>query len=360
MVRSRACACIACPTGRHCPTTSSRPHPDLVSERLVDALAIRQRRIRRGHRPGHHRAAAPAAARRTSRAHLRAEGATRNSTSTRCARNSCSRGYTHVQQVMSPGEFCVRGGLVDLFPTGSAVPYRLDLLGEEIETDPHLRRGQPAFDLSRVGDTHAAGARVPARRGWPGALPRTRSASASKAIPRAAASTRTSPTASRRRASKRYLPLFFEHTATLFDYLPPDTTLRDPRRRARSGRGFWRDLKSRYDLLHGDRDRPLLEPRELYVPVEDLFVALQALRDARPRGAARGAGVAVASKSTAARWSRSSCSSVSSSPSRAARSSWPKAPAVARRFRSSSPSTISIRRSWTTGSASAIRPIRSR
>src|SRR6185436_2545764 len=43
-------------------------------------------------------------------------------------------GYSHVQQVMAPGEFCVRGGLVDLYPTGSAVPYRLDLIGEEIET----------------------------------------------------------------------------------------------------------------------------------------------------------------------------------------------------------------------------------
>ena len=43
-------------------------------------------------------------------------------------------GYAHVQQVMSPGEFCVRGGLIDLYPTGSAVPYRLDLIGDEIET----------------------------------------------------------------------------------------------------------------------------------------------------------------------------------------------------------------------------------
>src|SRR5262249_14364917 len=43
-------------------------------------------------------------------------------------------GYAHVQQVMSPGEFCVRGGLVDLFPTGSAVPYRLDLVGSDVET----------------------------------------------------------------------------------------------------------------------------------------------------------------------------------------------------------------------------------
>src|SRR3990170_2076312 len=36
-------------------------------------------------------------------------------------------GYRHVTQVMAPGEFCIRGGLIDLFPTGSQVPYRLDL-----------------------------------------------------------------------------------------------------------------------------------------------------------------------------------------------------------------------------------------
>jgi transcription-repair coupling factor (superfamily II helicase) len=43
-------------------------------------------------------------------------------------------GYTHVSQVMSPGEYSVRGGLIDLFPMGSALPYRLDLFGDEIET----------------------------------------------------------------------------------------------------------------------------------------------------------------------------------------------------------------------------------
>ena len=43
-------------------------------------------------------------------------------------------GYTHVTQVMSPGEYSVRGGLIDLFPMGSALPYRLDLFGDTIET----------------------------------------------------------------------------------------------------------------------------------------------------------------------------------------------------------------------------------
>ena len=43
-------------------------------------------------------------------------------------------GYSHVTQVVAPGEYCVRGGLIDLFPMGSALPYRIDLLDEEIET----------------------------------------------------------------------------------------------------------------------------------------------------------------------------------------------------------------------------------
>ena len=43
-------------------------------------------------------------------------------------------GYSHVAQVMSPGEYSVRGGLIDLFPMGSVLPYRLDLFGDSIET----------------------------------------------------------------------------------------------------------------------------------------------------------------------------------------------------------------------------------
>jgi transcription-repair coupling factor (superfamily II helicase) len=43
-------------------------------------------------------------------------------------------GYTHVTKVLSPGEYCIRGGLIDLFPMGSPVPYRLDLLDDELES----------------------------------------------------------------------------------------------------------------------------------------------------------------------------------------------------------------------------------
>ncbi len=43
-------------------------------------------------------------------------------------------GYSHVTQVVAPGEYCVRGGLIDLFPMGSALPYRIDLFDDEVES----------------------------------------------------------------------------------------------------------------------------------------------------------------------------------------------------------------------------------
>ncbi len=81
-------------------------------------------------------------------------------------------GYQHVTQVVSPGEFSVRGGLIDLFPMGSALPYRIDLFDDDIESHPHLRRRHPAHALPGPRRASPAGARISAGRGWPHALPR--------------------------------------------------------------------------------------------------------------------------------------------------------------------------------------------
>ena len=43
-------------------------------------------------------------------------------------------GYQHVTQVVAPGEYSVRGGLIDLFPMGTSLPYRIELFDDEIET----------------------------------------------------------------------------------------------------------------------------------------------------------------------------------------------------------------------------------
>jgi transcription-repair coupling factor (superfamily II helicase) len=185
-------------------------------------------------------------------------------------------GYSHVQQVMSPGEFCVRGGLVDLYPTGSAVPYRVDLVGEEIET---IR----TFDVDSQRSIYPVSEvrMLPARE-----FPLDEEG---RARFRESFRERFEGDPSRSRVYKdvsngiapagveAYLPLFFESTATLTDYLPAGTRCVLHGDVPAAAEGFWRDLKSRHDLLKGDRDRPLLDPRELYVPVEDLFIALKAL-----------------------------------------------------------------------------------
>ena len=53
-------------------------------------------------------------------------------------------GYFAVAQVMEPGEYAVRGGVIDLFTMGFERPFRLDLFGSEIESiryfDPETQR----------------------------------------------------------------------------------------------------------------------------------------------------------------------------------------------------------------------------
>jgi transcription-repair coupling factor (superfamily II helicase) len=183
-------------------------------------------------------------------------------------------GYSHVQQVMTPGEFCVRGGLIDLFPTGSTVPYRIDLVGDEIETirtfDVDTQRSiypvtevrmLPAreFPLDEEGRAHF---RECFREKFEGDPTRSR---VYKDVSNGVAPA----------GVEAYLPLFFDEAATLFDYVPRGSTFVVHGAVAAAAEGFWRDLKSRHELLRGDRDRPLLPPADLYLPVEDLFVALQ-------------------------------------------------------------------------------------
>ena len=132
-------------------------------------------------------------------------------------------GYAAVQQVMAPGEFCVRGGLVDLFPTGSAIPYRLDLLGEEIES---IR----TFDVDTQRSIYpVAEVRLLPAREFP-------LDDDGRARFRASFRDHFEGDPTKRRTYKDvsngiapagvecYLPLFFDQTATLFDYLPPGAT----------------------------------------------------------------------------------------------------------------------------------------
>ncbi|MGV3742551.1 MAG: transcription-repair coupling factor, partial [Burkholderiaceae bacterium] len=68
-----------------------------------------------------------------------------------------------------------------------------------------------------------------------------------------------------------YLPLFFDQTATLFEYLPANAMFALVGDIEAAIRRFWSDTESRYRFLRADRDRPLLLPEQIFLTGEDFF-----------------------------------------------------------------------------------------
>jgi len=179
-------------------------------------------------------------------------------------------GYSHVSQVMSPGEYSVRGGLLDLFPMGSALPYRLDLFGDTIETirtfDADTQRSlYPVHEVRLLPGREFPmdeAARTTFRNRWREQFEGDPSRSVVyKDISSGIASA----------GIEYYLPLFFEQTATLFDYLPPDASLALVGEIDAAIGRFWTDTQSRYRFLKADRERPILPPESLFLSDEQFF-----------------------------------------------------------------------------------------
>jgi len=184
-------------------------------------------------------------------------------------------GYSAVTQVMTPGEFCFRGGIVDLFPMGSAVPYRLDLDDDVIETmrtfDVDTQRTLYAvkdvrllpareFPLDQAGRTKFRGRWREIFEGDPSK--RRLYKDISNGVPAAGV--------------EYYLPLFFDALATVFDYVPEQSTLVLHRDVSGAIQAFWRDAQSRFTMMGGDPDRPLLPPAQLFVSAEEFFIRAKA------------------------------------------------------------------------------------
>ena len=72
-------------------------------------------------------------------------------------------GYNRSSTVREPGEYAVRGGILDLFPAGLDQPVRFDFFGDSLEFDPHLRRGDPAHAARHARARSCAGLGVSAR-----------------------------------------------------------------------------------------------------------------------------------------------------------------------------------------------------
>ena len=181
-------------------------------------------------------------------------------------------GYSHVQQVISPGEYCIRGGIIDLFAMGSVLPFRIDLFDDEIESIS-------TFDV----DTQRTLYPVPEIRLLPAReFPLDEKGQATfrqnfrERFEGDPSKSRIYKEVSKGNAPagiEYYLPLFFDKTASLFDYLPKGTTLCMHGDVNEAIVRFSTDAESRYNLLRGDMHHPLLPVRELFMNSEALFVA---------------------------------------------------------------------------------------
>jgi transcription-repair coupling factor (superfamily II helicase) len=179
-------------------------------------------------------------------------------------------GYQHVTQVVSPGEYAVRGGLIDLFPMGSLVPYRVDLFDDEIDS---IRTFDPDSQRSLYP--------VPEVRLLPGREFPMDDAARAKFRSRWRELLEGDPTKSRiykdvgngvaTAGIEYYLPLFFEETATVFDYLGDAATVVLHGDLEPAFQRFWQDTQERYRIVRSDPERPALPPEALFLSAEQFY-----------------------------------------------------------------------------------------
>jgi transcription-repair coupling factor (superfamily II helicase) len=182
-------------------------------------------------------------------------------------------GYAGVSQVASPGEFALRGSLFDVFPMGAAAPLRIDLFDEEIDTirsfDRETQRSGASVESIRLLPAREVPLDAVAirdfRRRW-----RTRFEGdpTRSGVYRAVSDGHAPP------GIEGWLPLFFDATATLLDYVPPAALVVETVNVPAVLERAWAAIGQRYEDHRHDIERPLLAPVELFVPPEELLAAI--------------------------------------------------------------------------------------
>ncbi|MBW4051282.1 MAG: transcription-repair coupling factor [Proteobacteria bacterium] len=178
-------------------------------------------------------------------------------------------GYASVSQVTSPGEFAVRGSLFDVFPMGGAAPLRIDLFDEEIEAirrfDPDSQRSLDALDSVRLLPAREMPVDAQAVKEFRRRFRTRFEGDPSRTTIYRGVSEGLAPA-----GIEFYLPLFFEQTATLLDYLPPNAVVvRDAALPAALEKA-WSAIATRYEDRRHDIERPVLAPAELFVEPPEL------------------------------------------------------------------------------------------
>ncbi len=183
-------------------------------------------------------------------------------------------GYQYVSQVMEHGEFAIRGSIIDLYPSGHKLPFRIDLFDTDIDSirrfDPETQRSLDAISSIEI---------LPARE-----FPFNKQ-SISKFRTRYREKLAGDPTSSKiyqevsqgiiPNGIEYYLPLFFDALDSIFNYLPRNTIICSDKELSQTIEHFNHDVASRYEQRRHDIERPVLSPDQLYLDASELTTVIQ-------------------------------------------------------------------------------------
>jgi len=185
-------------------------------------------------------------------------------------------GYASVGQVTAPGEFAVRGSLLDVFPMGAESPLRIDLFGTEIEAirrfDPETQRSLDSVDSVRMLPAREVPLDPESIKGF-----RRRYRTRFEGDPTLSGVYRGVSEGLAPPGVEFYLPLFFDSTASLFDYLPRDAVIVHESGTVPALQQLWTDIEHRYEERRHDIERPILAPHELFLTPQELAKAAEPL-----------------------------------------------------------------------------------
>ena len=166
-----------------------------------------------------------------------------------------SHGYLHVEKVVGPGEFAVRGSLLDVFATGSDYPVRIDLFDEEVESlrifSPETQLTTGTVERIRILPAREFPFDADAIRGF-----RERFRDHLPGEPNRSNVYRNISEAQLPAGIDYFLPLFFDTTNSLLDHLPDDALLIFIEDAVESLDTGWTLVQERYEQLSGDPERP--------------------------------------------------------------------------------------------------------
>ena len=184
-------------------------------------------------------------------------------------------GYLQVEQVLSHGEFAVRGELLDIFPMGSDTPYRIDFFDDEIESiakiNVETQRSEgkipelkllPAHEFPLDKDGIAV-----FRSHYRDAF---KSAGLQNHVIYQAISRGAIPA-----GIEYYLPLLFASLSTLFDYLPEKTPVITTFDEEAEAHAFDTMAHHRASSLEGNADHPPLPVYTLFLSPAELMSRLK-------------------------------------------------------------------------------------